>query len=48
MKLLTDEEKAYLRIAYENGYRYVATDDDNNTFFYSKKPNKKYVAEWLG
>ena len=42
MKLLTDEEKAYLRIAYENGYRYVATDDDNKTFFYSKKPVEEF------
>lgn len=35
MKLLTDGEKAYLRLAYENGYRYVATDENNKTFFYS-------------
>lgn len=37
---LTEDEKAYLRIAYDKGYRYVATDEDSFTCFYTEKPPK--------
>ena len=41
MRKLTDDEKAYLKIAYKKGYRYIATDKDNRTFFHESKPIKE-------
>lgn len=46
MKFLTADEKAYLRLAYYNGCRYIATDKDNKTFFYSEKPAKEFDC-WM-
>ena len=46
MKELTDNEKVYLRIAYEKGYRYVATDLNGLIYFYKNKP-VKVDNEWV-
>ena len=40
MSELTENEKGYLQIAYNNGYRWIATDKDEDTNFYSEKPTK--------
>lgn len=48
MRALTDNEKAYLQLAYDKGYRYIATERYGGTYFYSDKV-KKYSAHdvWL-
>ena len=38
--ILTDNEKAYLQLAYDKGYRYVATMRYGGTYFYSGKVKK--------
>ena len=40
MYTLTDDEKAYLRIAYNNGYRWIAANEDCFVYFYDAKPEK--------
>ena len=43
MRALTDNEKDYLKLAYDKGYRYIATKRYGGTYFYSEKV-KKYSA----
>lgn len=40
MRRLTDDERSYLRIAYVNGYRYVAKDLSGIIYFYKNEPTK--------
>lgn len=40
MRRLTDDEKSYLRIAYVNGYKYVAKDFSGIIYFYKNEPTK--------
>lgn len=47
MRELTEDEKGYLRIVYENGYRYIATEKHGDTYFYETKPHK-YDGSWYG
>lgn len=40
MRRLTDDERSHLRIAYVNGYRYVAKDFNGRIYFYKNEPTK--------
>ena len=46
MKELTDNEKAYLQLAYDKGYRWIATDRSKETFFFKDKPVKA-DRQWM-
>lgn len=46
MRKLTDDERSYLRIIYEKGYRYIATDFNGRTYLYKNEPTKT-GTEWL-
>ena len=46
MRRLTDDERSYLRIAYEKGCMYIATDFNCRTYFYKDKPVKA-DSEWM-
>ena len=47
MRALTDNEKAYLQLAYDKGYRYIATERYGGTYFYSEKVKKYYAHDVL-
>lgn len=48
MRKLTDDEKIYLRIAYEKGYMYIAIDFSGRIYFYKNKPVKvKDGNQWV-
>lgn len=46
VKELTDNEKCYLRVAYVNGYRYVAKDFNGIVYFYKNEPTK-VGSQWM-